>query len=448
MQKADLIFKNGYILTMDQNFTQYPGGAIAVSGSKIAAVGNTKDILAQYEAGQIIDLNGKALMPGLINGHCHIPMVLMRCFADDLKLDEWLHKYVMPAEVEFEDEAYVRTGTALGCAELIHGGVTTVVEMYYFEDQVCQVADQMGMRGILGETILDFPSPTYKKAGDWVNDVEQYCEKWKGHPRIQYTLAPHAIYSCREETYRKCTEIVNKYNLPIMTHICETQADSENALRQNGCSTVQSLEKWGFFDTCHAIGAHCIYLDDQDIQTMVRHQAGAIHCPSSNMKIGTGAMKSREMLHAGVKLGIGTDGAASNNSIDMVEEIRLASLLAKESTADPTAMTARETLLAATRLGAEAVGLGDKIGSLEPGKQADLTIAALNHVSCLPHYHHNENVIYSQIVYCLKSADICDVLVDGKFLMKNYQLQTLPDRDELRAQAQKIADRISSHFSK
>ncbi len=446
MQKADLLLRNAFVLTMDADFNLFPQGAVAITGDKILAVGPEEEITAEYSANEELDCGGKLLMPGLVNTHCHVPMTLLRGLADDLRLDVWLMGYMMPVEREFVTPEFVRLGTKIGCAEMIRSGVTTFADMYYYQDEIAEVVAEVGMRGIMGQTVLKFPSPGAASYEEALAYTERMIQKWKGHPVIVPSIAPHAIYTCTDEILKKVTEMALRYDVPVQFHVSETAGEVDAVRAEHGMPVVPYIKKLGLLDT-KMIASHCVHLDEGEMRTLQHYGTGIAHNPSSNLKLASGFAQTKRMLELGCAVGIGTDGPASNNDLDMIEEIRLASLIAKASTGDPTALPARQTLLMATRLGAKALHMEDMIGSLEPGKRADLITIDLSPLHNLPQFKRDPDGIYAQVIYATKATDVRDLMVNGQWLMRERDLLTL-DESQLPAQAAEMAGRIDAFLLK
>ena len=442
MKKTDYLFTNAIVLTMDEELTQYPQGAVAVTADSIVAVGTEDELKAAYEATEVIDCGGKILMPGLINAHTHVPMTLLRGLADDLRLDVWLMGYMMPVEREFVTPDFVRLGTKLACAELIRSGVTSFADMYYFEDDVAQATADAGMRALCGQSVMKFPSPDSASYEDALALTRTFIEKWKDHPLIVPTIAPHAPYTCTDEILRASAELAAEFDVPLHIHIAETTQEVENMREAEGIPVVPYVKKQGLFDA-KVIAAHCVHIDTGEIRTLERAGAGVVHNPSSNMKLASGVAPVQKMLDHGVNVGIGTDGPASNNDLDMFEEIRLAAFIAKGFSGDPTSVPATAALTMATRLGANALHIGDITGTLEVGKRADLILIDVSPVHNSPHFRRDPKNMYVQIVYAAKSTDVTDVMVNGKWLMRDRNLLTLNEA-ELLIEAQEYALKIDA----
>lgn len=440
MQTIDTIFTNAFVLTMDEAMNQYERGAVAVDGDSIVAVGLADDIESEFSATETIDCQGKVLMPGLINAHTHIPMTLLRGIADDLRLDVWLQGYMFPVERQFVTPEFVRLGTLIGCAELIRSGVTTFNDMYFFEDAVAQAAADVGLRAVCGESILKFPTPDSNSYEDAMEQAREFIAKWKGHPLIVPAIAPHAPYTTTPEILRETAELAKEFDVPLHTHLAETSFEVETMRDQEGMPIIPYVRKHGLLEA-KVIAAHCVHLDMGEIRTLQHAGAGVSHNPSSNLKLASGFAPVVKMLETGCNVGIGTDGAASNNDLDMFEEVRIAALIAKAVNNDPTALPASLALLMATRLGANALHLGDITGSITPNRRADMILVDLNPVHNSPSFRRSSENIYSQIVYAAKSTDVSDVMVNGKWLMRERQLLTVKE-DELIIEAREVAKKI------
>src|SRR2546426_10510137 len=439
---CDLVLTNAIVLTMDPRFTLHRSSAVAITGDSITAVG--PDALT-YEATETINCHGRVVMPGLVNAHTHVPMSLMRGLADDLRLDVWLMGYMLPVEREFVNPDFVRLGTKLGCAEMIRSGVTCFADMYYFEDAIAQATADAGMRALCAQTVLRFPTPDATSYEESLERARDQSERWRGHPLIVTAPAPHAPYTCTAEILRACAELAAEFDVPLHIHLAETALEVENSRRDHGMPVVPWVKKQGLFDA-KVLAAHCVHVDDGEIRALKNYNAGVAHNPTSNLKLGAGIAPVARMLELGVDVGIGTDGPASNNDLDMFEEMRLATLLAKGTTGDPTALAARTALSMATCLSARAMHLDHLTGSLEPGKRADLIVVDVNTLHNVPSFHRDPNGIYAQIVYASKSTDVVDVMCNGRWLMRDRTLLTL-DESALREAAQREAKRVDAFLS-
>ena len=441
-QQVDTLFTNALVLTMDENLRQYFPGALAVQGDSIIAVGREDEIKREYSAQETIDCRGKILMPGLVNAHTHVPMTLLRGLADDLRLDVWLMGYMMPVEREFVSPEFVRLGTLLACGEQIRSGVTTFNDMYYFEEDVAQAAADAGMRAVCGQTVMKFPAPDAASFEDSLQMAREFIQRWKDHPLIVPAVAPHAPYTCTAEILHATAELAREFDVPLHIHLAETSFEVENIREEHGIPVIPYVKKQGLFEA-KVIAAHCVHVDIGEIRTMQNAGAGVSHNPSSNLKLASGFAPVARMLETGLNVGIGTDGPASNNDLDMFEEVRLAAFVAKAVTNDPTSLPAPWALLMATRLGAQALHIGHLTGSLEPGKRADLILVDVSPLHNSPSFKRAPDNAYAQIVYASKSTDVSDVMVNGRWLMRDRQLLTLNEA-ELLSQAAEIARKIDT----
>jgi 5-methylthioadenosine/S-adenosylhomocysteine deaminase len=439
---CDLLLTNATILTMDERFTMHRTGGVAISGDSIVAVG--PDALS-YEAAQTIDCQQRVVMPGLVNAHTHVPMSLMRGLADDLRLDVWLMGYMMPVEREFVNPDFVRLGTRLGCAEMIRSGVTCFADMYYFEDAVAEATADAGMRALCAQTVLRFPTPDAKSYEESLARARDFIVRWKGHALIVPGPAPHAPYTCTPEILRACAELAVEFDVPLHTHLSETVQEVEDSRRVHGMPVVPWVKKQGLLDA-KVLAAHCVHVDEGEMRQLKNFNAGVAHNPTSNLKLGAGIAPVARMRELGLHVGIGTDGPASNNDFDMFEEMRLAALLAKGTSGDPTALPAREALAMATRLGACAMHMDHLTGSLEPGKRADLIVVDVDALHNVPSFDRDPNALYARLVYASKSTDVVDVMCNGRWLMRDRKLLTL-DENELREAARHSAKRVDAFLS-
>jgi 5-methylthioadenosine/S-adenosylhomocysteine deaminase len=442
MQTVDVLLFNAHILTMDEDLNQYSSGAIAIKGDSLAAVGPEAEIRKQYQGTQTIDCGGKVLLPGLINAHTHVPMTLLRGLADDLRLDVWLMGYMMPVERQYVSPAFVQLGTSIACAELIRSGVTTFNDMYYFEEDVAKATAAAGMRAVCGQTVMKFAAPDAESYEDSLAMARDFIQRWKGHPLIVPAVAPHAPYTCTAEILRATAELAKEFDVPLHTHIAETAFEVDNMRSEQGMPVVPYVKKQGLFEA-KVIAAHCVHIDTGEMRTMLHAGAGVSHNPSSNLKLASGFAPVMKMLETGLNVGIGTDGPASNNDLDMFEEVRLAAFVAKAVTNDPTSLPASTALLMATRFGAQALHIGHLTGSLTPGRRADLILVDVTPLHNSPSYRRSPDNTYAQIVYAGKSTDVSDVMVNGEWLMQNHKLLTVQE-DELLAQAADIAHQIDA----
>ncbi|CAN5815612.1 amidohydrolase family protein [soil metagenome] len=437
MPDCDLLLTNALVLTMDEQFTVHAHGALAIRGDSIVAVGPEAIGFTPQET---VDCGGRVLMPGLVNAHTHAAMSLLRGLADDLRLDVWLMGYMMPVEREFVSPEFVRLGTKLGCAEMIRSGITCFADMYYFEDAVAEATAEAGMRAFCAQTVLRFPTPDAESFEDGLARARSFIQHWKGHPLIVPGPAPHAPYTCTPEILRACADLAVEFDVPLQIHLSETLQEVDESRRVNGMPVIPWVKKQGLFGA-KVLAAHCVHVDDGEMRALKNFEAGVAHNPTSNLKLAAGIAPVSRMRELGLAVGIGTDGAASNNDLDMFEETRLAALLAKGSSGDPTCVPAREALAMATRLGAKALHMDAITGSLEPGKRADLILLDVNVLHNVPAFHRDPSGVYAQIVYASKATDVIDVMCNGRWLMRNRVLLTVDEgalRDAARGQAARI----------
>jgi 5-methylthioadenosine/S-adenosylhomocysteine deaminase len=421
-EHADTII-TGMVVTMDGQRHIYDDGAVVVTGDAIVAVGPRADLEAKYESRQSIDAKNKLVLPGFINGHTHVPMTLFRGLHDDVTLTDWLYKYIFPAEKKNVTESFVRWGTRLAAAEQIRSGVTTFADMYYFEDAVAEETKVAGMRGVLGETFIDFPAPDNKSEAAMLEYTEKFLQKWQGDPLIHAAVAPHSIYTCSQKTLQDASALARKYHAPILIHVAEMKKEWDDSEKQNGASPVQYLERIGVLGP-DVVAAHCIFVDEADRKILAQHNVGCVHNPSSNMMIASGVAPVPEMRAAGIAVGLGTDGpAGSNNDLDLMEEIDLAAKLAKVTRMNPLALNAPSVVAMATIDGARALHMEKEIGSLEAGKKADLIVIGLDEPNAVPMYD-----VYSQIAYSLKGSDVETVMIGGRVVMRDRKLLTVDEQ--------------------
>ncbi|NDJ35910.1 MAG: amidohydrolase [Chloroflexi bacterium] len=442
MENVDSLLVHGTVVTMDADYRIIPDGAIAIRGDSIAAVGPSADILEAYSAEDVVNCEGHVIIPGLINAHTHVPMTLLRGLADDLRLDVWLMGYMMPTEQQFVNPEFVELGTRIACAEMIRSGVTTFNDMYYFEESVAKATAEVGMRAICGQTILKFPSPDSESYEAALERCRQFIANWHGHPLIIPAVAPHAPYTTTDQILSDCRDLALEFDIPLHIHIAETAQEVSDHREEYEMPVVPWVKKLGLFDA-KVIAAHCVHLDRGEIHTLEHNGVGVSHNPSSNLKLASGIAPITDMLKIGVSVGIGTDGPASNNDLDMIEEARLAAFLAKVDTDDPTSLPARTALDMITRMGAKALHIDHLVGSLEPGKRADIAVIDMRRMHNWPVFSRDPNAVYSRIIYAAKSTDVVHVVCNGAWLMRDNILSTL-DESILLEQATEVAQEIDT----
>lgn len=445
MQSIDTLLVGGTVVTMNAQFDVYRDGAVAVHSGVILAVGDRESVLQNFEAKEVIDCTNQYVLPGLVNAHTHVPMTLLRGLADDLRLDVWLMGYCMPTEREFVTPEFCQLGTQIACAEMIRSGVTAFADMYYYESDVAAATAAAGLRGVLGQTVLKFPSPDAATYEDSMAYVEKFIKEWKDHPLITPAVAPHAPYSTTSDILLECAQLAAANDVPLLIHIAETRLEVDDNLKNYGDTVVPYVKKSGLFNA-KVLAAHCVHINAGEMNLLRDNHATVAHCPTSNLKLAAGIAQVQQMLDLRLTVGIGTDGPASNNDLDMFEEMRLAAVLAKTAANDPTALPARQALLMATRQGAEALFLGDKTGSLEVGKQADLITLDARPVHNMPQFHRDSDLVYSRIVYAGKSSDVRDVMCRGQWLMRDRLLLTI-DEAHILQQAEIYASKVDAFLA-
>src|SRR6185436_11982837 len=418
-QNVELLVLGGTIVTMDQSRRVIEDGGIAVAQGRIVAIGPRAEIESRYTSRQRVVATGKVITPGLINGHTHVPMVLFRGLADDLDLQEWLTKYIFPAEAKNVTEDFVRVGARLGLAEMIRGGTTTYCDMYYFEDAIAEETSKAGVRGVLGETVIDFPVADNKTNAEAMTYVEKFVSRWKGNDLIVPAIAPHAPYTVSEDHLKAVRAFSDRTGAAIVTHVSETKRELDDSIKAKGASPVAYLERIGFLSE-RVIAAHMVWPQGSDIEILKKRRVGVVHNPQSNMKLASGVAPVPKMMEQGVLLGLGTDGAASNNDLNMWEEMDTVAKLHKVFSGDPKVISAQEAFELATIRGAAALHLEKEIGSLETGKRADFLLIERDALNQIPLYN-----IYSDLVYSTKASDVDSVIINGRVVMQNRKLLTL-----------------------
>jgi 5-methylthioadenosine/S-adenosylhomocysteine deaminase len=444
-----LLIVNARVVTMDEKFSLYDPGAVAVRGGKILAAGASADLAKRYAARETYDARGNIVLPGLVNTHTHAAMTLLRGIADDLPLDRWLTEHIFPAEGKNVSPEFVYDGTLLAALEMIQGGTTTFADMYYFESDAARAVEKAGLRAVLGETFIDFPVPDHKDLPATLAFMADYVKRWKGHPRITPAAAPHSTYTCSKETLLAVRDLALSEGIPILIHLRETKKELAEPRSSSSESPVLRLAAIGFFDPSREgrrvpiVAAHGVWMDEKDRALVKQYGVSVSHNPESNMKLGSGIADVASWQKEGLVWGLGTDGpAGSNNDLNMFEAMDFAGKLAKVSREDPTVLPARVLMSAATLGGARALGLSEKVGSLEPGKQADFITVDVHNSHVQPFED-----IYSTLVYSAKASDVIDVWVDGKRLLAARRPTTLDERAILAAAAkwrQKVRASLSN----
>lgn len=430
-----LLVTGGTVLTFDAGGTVLKDGAVAVIGDRIAAIGPAAELAAKYPDAGKVEAAGRIVMPGLINSHTHVPMTLFRGLADDLELMEWLREVIFPAEAAHVDEDFVRWGTRLACLEMIRGGITTFVDMYYFEHAIAEEAARCGLRAIVGETLIDFPAPDHATWAEAVAYTRDFVDTWSGHPLVTPAIAPHSVYTVSAEHLTESHRLARELDVPLLIHLAEAEDEVEQVLASTGQRPVEYADRLGILDD-RVLAAHMIWPSDGEIETLAARGVGVAHCPQSNMKIAAGIAPVPRLLAAGVAVGLGTDGAASNNDLDLWDEIDTAAKVHKVTSKDPTVVAARQALELATITGARAIGMDREIGSLEVGKRADLIVIDVSGPHQQPVYDP-----YSVLTYATGAADVETVIVGGRLLLENRRFLTL-DPAPILEKAREYRERI------
>ncbi len=438
-KSADLILTNGTVLPLSPDSEPIIDGALAVSNGRITSLGAKAHVERYFEARQTIDAGGGLIMPGLVNAHNHAAMTSYRGMADDLPLIDWLTRYIFPAESKSDGEQ-VYWSTLLACSEMIRSGTTTFCDMYLFEDRVAQAAKEAGMRALVGEVLYDFPSPNYGPLDKGLEYTEALISRWQGDPLISIAVEPHALYTCSPGLLGQCQDLADRYGVPMIIHLAETRSEVEEISQKYGKRPVNHMESLGLLSPS-LIACHCVWLTEAEMDLLARRGVKVVHNPESNMKLASGVAPIPELLAKGVTVGLGTDGCASNNNLDLFQEMDSAAKLHKVHRLDPTVMPSDVVLHMATLGGAKVLGLDKEIGSLEVGKKADIIILDLNRPHLQPIYN-----ITSQLVYSATGADVRDVIIDGQLIMQDRKLLTL-DEENIIKKMQEIKGKILQRVS-
>jgi 5-methylthioadenosine/S-adenosylhomocysteine deaminase len=441
MKEVDTLIIGGRVLLMDEKDTILPAGAVAVDGERIAAVGPRDEIRGRFTGRVEIDARDSLVMPGLVNGHTHAAMTCFRGIADDMELMEWLNRYIFPAEARNVDPELVYWGSRLACAEMIRSGTTTFCDMYIFEEETARAAKEAGMRCLVGEVLFDFPSPNFKTPAEGLAYTRGLLERWAGDPLIRIVVEPHALYTCSPALLKASKALADEFRAPYATHLLENRSEAAQLRERFGKPAVTFLEEIGWL-TDRFLAFHCVCMEEEDIRRFADHGCGVIHNPESNMKLASGVAPVSAMRKQGIPMGLGTDGCASNNDLDLFREMDTAAKLAKVAALDPAILPARDVLRMATCEGAGVLGLGQETGSLLPGKKADIAIIGLNEPHLTPLY--NE---YSHLVYAVNGADVDTVLINGKIVMRDRKLLTIDEGEAMR-RVNEIAVRVRRSISK
>jgi len=437
--KVDLIIENGLILTMNIARSIIKDGVVVIDKGKIIDLGD-KSIASKYEAAEKINAHEKLVMPGLINTHTHTGNTVYRGIADDLSLNDWLQKFIFPLEAKFCNKELVTLSAQLSIIEMLKSGTTTFSDMYYFEHEVALVAKEIGIRAQLAETILDFPSPTVKTSTEGLQYTEELIRNWKNDPLIQIAVAPHAPYTCDPDTLRKAKALADKYNVGFHLHLSETENEFNESLKKNNASPVEHLNNLGVLEG-NVFAIHCVHLSENDRAIIKKNNIGVSYNAQSNMKLASGVAPIVDLMKRGILVGIGTDGAASNNTLNMFEEMDMGSKLQKVFTHDATVMKAQTVVEMSTVDGAKLLGFEKTCGSIEKGKSADIILIDLNLPHLLPIYN-----VYSQLVFAMNGSEVNTAIVNGKILMKDRKLQTI-DEEAILYKVKILSEKIGKNFN-
>jgi len=437
MRDADCIISADCVLPMDGPLSVLRNGAVVIQDAKISDIGESADILKKYRTAQHIQKTDSILLPGLINTHTHAAMVYFRGIADDLPLNDWLNNHIWPAENRWLGPEFISDAIGLACLEMLKGGITAYNDMYFFEDEAGKVTKKMGMRAVLGSGILDFPSRSGSGPDEYIANAVSLIEKWKGDELIVPCIAPHALYTCGPETLKRAKAVAEKYEIPVHIHLSETEWEVREVMARYGKRPAEYLESIGFLDET-VLAAHCIWMEDSEIELLAKRKVGVSHCMESNLKLASGFAPVATMINQGVKVTFGTDGAASNNDLNILSEMSTTAKVHKALSQNPTVLDAKTILLMATRWGAEVLGLGNTTGSLEKGKAADMISLNMNKPHLTPLYD-----VYSHIVYAAMASDVDMVMVNGKVLLNSGRLMTA-DESEILHKARMWGEKIKA----
>ena len=434
-RRATLVVTGGTVVTMDAQRRVLSPGAVAIDGRVIVAVDTPQAVAARYAAADLVQADGAVVLPGLVNTHGHAAMVMYRGLADDLVLMDWLQKYIFPAEGKTVSPEMVRVGTRLAALEMLQSGTTLHTDMYYFEEEVAKATKEAGMRGVLGQTIIGFPVADAKTPAEGLARAERFMKAFRGDSLVVATVAPHSMYTVDADTLKAARALARTYGVPLLTHLAETRDEVVESMAKHKLSPAAYFESLGFWDT-PGVAAHGVHLTDADIAILQKHRVALSHNPESNMKLASGAAPVTKALKAGLNVGLGTDGAASNNDLDMFEAMRQAAFLHKLSEGDPTVVSAQTALDMATIGGAAALGMADRIGSLEEGKLADLIVVSMRSARQTPMYNP-----VSHLVYVTRGDDVRTMIVNGRILMRDRRVLTL-NQSAVLADARRLAAKV------
>lgn len=441
MQPVDYILCGDYILTMNENMDIILNGAIVISGNKIIDLGSKEVILKGYRSEKILDGSNRVLLPGFINTHTHAAMVYFRGLADDLPLKEWLEGHIWPAENHWLSPEFISDAIELACLEMLKAGITTYNDMYFFGSSAALSTKNIGMRAVLGAGILDFPTASAKNADEYLLKAEDFSRQWLGDELIIPSIAPHAIYTCSAETFKKAKALAEELGLLLHIHLSETEWEVKESLLRFGKRPVEYLNEIGFLDR-NVLAAHCVWLSDKEINILSEKGVGVSHCIESNLKLSSGIAPVFKMVNSNVRVSFGTDSAASNNDLNILSEMSTAAKVHKAINNDPTALDAKTVLKMATIWASDVLGLSDKIGSIEKGKLADVISINLRKPHLTPMFD-----LYSHIVYAAQASDVDLVMVNGRLVINDGNLLTT-DSDRILEKANEWGKKIKLYNTK
>lgn len=432
MKDADICITGGTVLSMDENERILHRGGVVVKGDTIVALGSTEEINRTWQATKTISAENCIVMPGLINAHTHAAMTCFRGIADDRTLMDWLNNFIFPAEAKNVNPELAYWGSLLACAEMIRSGTTTFCDMYIFEDETGRAASEAGMRCLLGEVLFDFPSPNVKTPEEGLRYTRMLLDRWSGHPLVNILVEPHALYTCSPPLLKEAKALADEYRVPLAMHLLENGSEKKDLEKKLGTRATYFLRDLGLLDE-RFFAFHCVSMDEEEIQVMADQGCKVVHNPESNMKLASGVAPITTMLERGIIVGLGTDGAASNNNLDMFAEMDSAAKLEKVARLDPTIMSAPSVVRMATRDGAAVLGMEHLTGSLEEGRKADIIIIDMNKPHLTPLY--NE---YSHLVYAVRGDDVITSIINGRVVMEERRLATI-DEPAVMDRVRKIA---------
>ncbi len=435
MIEIDLLVSGDYVLPMDTECSVIKDGAVAVRDGKIVAVGCRKDLIDMYSAKKELGGLYRAVLPGFVNAHTHLPMAYFRGMADDIPLKLWLEGHIWPTENAWLDDDFCYDASLLACLEMLKAGVTVYNNMYFFGDAIARATKRIGMRGVVGAGIVDFPTKTASSSVECLSNAEDLLKTWTGDDLIVPSVAPHSLYTCAPESFSSARKLAERYGAPLHIHLSETRWEVEEIRRRYGKTPIELLDSIGFLSE-RVLAAHCVWPLESEIEILAKCNVAVAHCIESNMKLASGIAPVIDMLKAGVRVALGTDGAASNNDMSILSEMSTAAKVHKAVSDDPTAMDSRTVLSMATRWGAETLGLGSVTGSLEDGKSADLIVIDLTKPHLIPLYN-----IYSHLAYSACASDVESVVINGRLVVKDRVLITY-DEDKILEKARIWGDKI------